>query len=567
MENRWVMRDIREPDNLFELSKALNINHNLTKLLLQRNVTTFEEAKTFFRPSLNHLHDPFLMKGMDIAVNRLCEAIFSNEKILIYGDYDVDGTTSVSMMYGFLKQFSENLEYYIPDRYTEGYGISTKGINYANEHGFALIISLDCGIRAVDMAALANEYGMDLIICDHHLPGETLPEALAILDPKQAECPYPFKELSGCGVGFKLLQGFCMQNSIPLEELFLFLDLVAVSIASDIVPIVGENRVLAYYGLKKLNQNPRPGLKALIDVSGLKNEIDITGVVFYVGPRINATGRLTHAHESVALLIAESEEDTLETAKVLHDQNTNRKTLDKSITREALDMVEENPNWEELKSTVLFKNDWHKGVVGIVASRCVEKYYRPTIILTESENMATGSARSVDGFDIHGAISQCSELLEKFGGHTHAAGLSLSLDNVSAFQEKFENIVSKTIDPELLKPKLEIDLDVDLNFVNYKNYSIIKQMEPFGPQNMKPVFQTSKVHLKYPPKIIKEEHLKLTLYQPGDSNVYEAIGFGLAEKASLIANAEHFRVAYQIEENFYRGNKSLQLVIKDLKID
>ena len=567
METRWVMRDIKEDNNLYELSKALNINQNLAKLLLLRNVKSFEDAKEFFRPSLDQLHDPFLMKGMDKAVNRLCDAIFSNERILIYGDYDVDGTTSVSLVYGFLKKFSENLEFYIPDRYTEGYGISTKGVEYANENNFSLIISLDCGIRAIDKTDLANGLGIDLIICDHHLPGDTLPNALAILDPKQSDCEYPFKELSGCGVGFKLLQGFCMQNSIPLEELFQFLDLVAVSIASDIVPIVDENRILAYYGLKKLNQNPRPGLKALIDVSGLKNEVDITGVVFYIGPRINATGRLTHAHESVELLIAESEKDTIETAKVLQAQNNNRKTLDKSITTEALEMIAANPNLESAKSTVLFNPDWHKGVVGIVASRCIESYYRPTIILTESENKATGSARSVEGFDIHEAISSCADLLEKFGGHTHAAGLTLSLENVPSFQQRFEEVVSSTIKPEVLIPKLEIDLEVDLSFVNFKNYAIIKQMEPFGPHNMKPVFLTHKVRLKYPPKIIKSEHLKFSMYQPGDSNVYDAIGFGLADKAEMILAAEHFSIAYQIDLNEFRGQKSLQLIIKDVKID
>jgi len=566
MENRWVMRDISDSERLKGLSQSLNINESLTKLLLQRGITTFDEAKDFFRPSLNHLHDPFLMKDMDKAVNRLCDAIFSNEKILIYGDYDVDGTTSVSLMYSFLKNFSKNLEYYIPDRYTEGYGISTKGIEYAHDQKFGLIISLDCGIRAVDKAALANSYGIDLIICDHHLPGDELPDALAILDPKQKDDNYPFKELSGCGVGFKLLQGFCMQNSIPLEDLFQHLDLVAVSIASDIVPIVGENRVLAYYGLKKINHSPCPGLKALIDISGLKSEIDISSVVFYIGPRINATGRLTHAHDSVRLLIAEKE-DTEDFAKVLHAQNATRKDFDKTITQEALEMVEADEQLKVARSTVLFKEDWHKGVVGIVASRCIEKYYRPTIILTASENKATGSARSVDGFDIHEAIGNCADLLEQFGGHTHAAGLTLPIENIAAFQQKFEEVVASTINESSLLPKLEIDLEVDLSFVNYKNYSIINQMEPFGPQNLKPVFVSKNVRLKYPPKLVKEEHLKLSLYQPEESFVYDAIGFGLAEKLDLITSVEQFQIAYQIEENNYRGRKSLQLNIKDIKVD
>ncbi|MEQ8581916.1 MAG: single-stranded-DNA-specific exonuclease RecJ [Marinoscillum sp.] len=567
MEKRWELRDIPNTDYLESLSKELNINKDLTALLLQRGISEFEQSKIFFRPSLSHLHDPFLMKDMDKAVNRLCEALFSNAKILIYGDYDVDGTTSVSLMYGFLKSFSDHLEYYIPDRYTEGYGISTKGIEYAHDNGFQLIISLDCGIRAVDKADLANTYDIDLIICDHHIPGEQLPKAHAILDPKQADCPYPFKELSGCGVGFKLLQGFCMQNSIPMEQLYQHLDLVAVSIASDIVPIVGENRVLAFYGLKKLNHSPCPGLKALMEVSGLKNEIDISSIVFYLGPRINATGRLTHAHDSVRLLTAENDSETQAFASVLNAKNSQRKDFDKTITEEALSMVEEDESLKLAKSTVLFKNDWHKGVIGIVASRCIEKYYRPTIILTESKNKATGSARSIEGFDIHEAISSCSDLLEQFGGHTHAAGLTLPLENVVAFRQKFEKIVSETINLEILQPKLEIDLEVDLSFVNYKNYMIIKQMSPFGPQNLKPLFVTKDVKLKFPPKIIKEEHLKASLYQDGNPLVYEAIGFGLSEKSEDLLNHEVFQVAYQIEENTYRGNKSLQLNIKDIKFD
>ncbi|REE00414.1 single-stranded-DNA-specific exonuclease RecJ [Marinoscillum furvescens] len=566
MEKRWVLRDIPNKEKLDELSRSLNINKQLATLLLQRGVSTFDEAKTFFRPSLDHLHDPFLMLDMDRAVNRLCEAIFSNEKILIYGDYDVDGTTSVSLMYGFLKAFSDQLVYYIPDRYTEGYGISTKGIEHAHAQGIQLIISLDCGIRAVDKAALAKSYGIDLIICDHHLPGEELPDAYAILDPKRPGDNYPFKELSGCGVGFKLLQGFCEQNSIDQEQLFVHLDLVCVSIASDIVPIVGENRVLAYYGLKKLNHSPCPGLKALIDVSSLRGELDITSIVFYLGPRINATGRLTHAHDSVKLLTAEDASETEVFAQVLHAKNAQRKDFDKTITEEALEMVSTNTEMKDARSTVLFKNDWHKGVIGIVASRCIEKYYRPTIILTESEQKATGSARSVEGFDIHAAISQCEDLLLQFGGHTHAAGLTLPLENVPAFQQKFEEVVATTISPELLVPRLEVDLEVALSFANYKNYMILKQMAPFGPQNLTPVLVARKVKLKSPPRVIKETHLKMDLCEDGNDFTYPAIGFGLAEKLPVIQSSEYFDVAFQLEENEYRGHKSLQLNIKDVKI-
>ncbi|MFY0607534.1 MAG: single-stranded-DNA-specific exonuclease RecJ [Cyclobacteriaceae bacterium] len=567
MEKRWVFNESFDENTVQNLSSSLNIQSKLACLLAQRQVNTFEEAKTFFRPSLSDLHDPFLMKDMDKAVNRLCDAIFSNQKILIYGDYDVDGTTSVSLMYGFLKAFSDQLEYYIPDRYTEGYGISQKGIEYANDNGFSLIISLDCGIRAVGMADLARNYGIDLIICDHHLPGDQLPDALAILDPKQADDHYPFKELSGCGVGFKLLQGFCIQNSIPMEQLLEHLDLVVVSIASDIVPIVGENRVLAYYGLKKLNSSPCAGLKALIDVSGLKNELDITSIVFYLGPRINATGRLTHAHDSVKLLTATDATETEAFASVLHDQNAQRKDFDKSITEEAITMIESDDKLIKARSTVLYKEDWHKGVIGIVASRCIERYYRPTIILTESKGKATGSARSIEGFDIHEGIAACSELLDQFGGHKHAAGLTMPVENVTAFAEKFDEYVTNHLKSDLLQPILEVDLEVPLDFINYKTYNIIKQMSPFGPQNQKPVFVSRGVSLKYPPKRIKTEHLKLSIVQVGNSMVYEAIGFGLAEHLEAITSASSFDVAYQIEENQYRGNKSLQINIKDVKFE
>ncbi len=567
MEKRWVLNKELDEMIIQHLSSSLNIQPKLASLLAQRQVTSFDEAKTFFRPSLNELHDPFLMKDMDKAVNRLCDAIFSNQKILIYGDYDVDGTTSVSLMFGFLRAFSANLEYYIPDRYNEGYGISKQGIEYANENKFSLIISLDCGIRAVSMADLANSFGIDLIICDHHLPGDKLPAAHAILDPKQPGDDYPFKELSGCGVGFKLLQGFCIQNSIPLEQLFVHLDLLVVSIASDIVPIVGENRILAFYGLKKLNSAPCPGLKALIDVSGLKNELDVSSIVFYLGPRINATGRLTHAHDSVKLLTATDASETEIFASVLHDQNSQRKDFDKSITEEAIAIIESKDSLMNARSTVLFKNDWHKGVIGIVASRCIERYYRPTIILTESKGKATGSARSIEGFDIHDAISSCSNLLDEFGGHKHAAGLTMPVENVEAFTEQFEKYVTENLQSDLLQPIIDVDMEVSLDFVNYKTYAIIKQMSPFGPHNQKPVFVSKSVKLKYPPKRIKTEHLKLSLIQDGNNMVYEAIGFGLAEHFEEITAASSFDIAYQIEENQYRGNKSLQINIKDVKFE
>ncbi len=564
MEKRWVYKD--EPDNeiVEKLSKEINISTYLSKILVQRGVSTFDEAKEFFRPSLSKLHDPFLMLNMDRAVNRLTDAVFNKEKILIYGDYDVDGTTSVSLIYLFLKQFSDNIEFYIPDRYTEGYGISEKGINHAIDKQFQLIIALDCGIRAVDRAKQAKDADIDLIICDHHIPGKELPDAFAILDPKQKNCKYPYKELSGCGVGFKLLEGFCQQNTIEKEILFELLDLVAVSIGCDIVPIVDENRILAYYGLKKLNQAPSAGLKSLIEISGKKNQFSITDVVFSIGPRINAAGRLTHATESVNLLIGDSTQtDTF--ADNLNDRNKERREFDQTITEEALEMIS-NLNSNK-KSTVLFKEDWHKGVIGIVASRCIEHYHRPTIILTESKGKATGSARSVDGFDVHEAISECADLLEQFGGHTHAAGLTLPIENVGAFIEKFEEVVGSRILPEQLIPKVEIDTDLPLNEVNFKTYNIMSQMAPFGPQNMSPVFGTKNVIVDTIPKVIKDKHIKGFVHAQNSTKLFEFIGFGMADKMDLIKVGEPFHIAYHLEENNYLGNKSLILNLKDVKID
>lgn len=566
MNKRWVQKEIPDETLIKSLSVELNIDSSLSTLLAQRGIAGFDAARNFFRPSLDHLHDPFLMKDMDVAVNRLSEALFNKEKILVYGDYDVDGTTSVALVYSFLKQFNDNIDYYIPDRYTEGYGVSRKGIEWAAAQQFSLIITLDCGIKAQDTTSLANEFGVDVIICDHHKPGDDLPKAVAVLDPKRKDCEYPFKELSGCGVGFKLMQGFCHQNTISEKKLFNYLDLLAVSIASDIVPIVGENRILAYYGLKKLNHTPSPGLQALIDVSAVRGEITISDIVFYIGPRINAAGRLTHAKESVKLLISEDPEALKEFSNEINQTNTDRRNFDSNITDEALEMIAKSDRLASAKSTVLFKNDWHKGVIGIVASRCTEHYYRPTIILTESNNKATGSARSVDGFDIYSAILECSDLLEQFGGHTHAAGLTLSLDKVEAFQNKFEQVVSQSIDEQLLTPKLEIDLEVPLSFISHRSLSIIKQMAPFGPQNMQPVFSTQNVLVKEKPYIIKDQHVKMKITQEGDPHMYDCIGFGLAEKAKNIKVNEPFSLAYAIEENNYMGNKTLQLNLKDIQV-
>lgn len=564
VEKRWVYKDEPDREIVETLSKEININEYLSKILVQRGIETFDQAKEFFRPTLSKLHDPFLMLNMDKGVNRLTDAVFNQEKILIYGDYDVDGTTSVSLVYLFLKQFTDQLEFYIPDRYSEGYGISEKGIDYAIEQKFTLIIALDCGVRALDRAKQAKDAGVDLIVCDHHLPGKELPDVYALLDPKQNDCNYPFKELSGCGVGFKLLEGFCQQNTIEKEKLFEFLDLVAVSIASDIVPIVGENRILAFYGLKKLNQAPSAGLKSLIEISGKKEAFNISDVVFSIGPRINAAGRLTHARESVHLLIGESHE-TEAFADNLNDRNKERREFDQTITAEALEMIGEMEG--DKKSTVLFKNDWHKGVIGIVASRCIEYYHRPTIILTESKGKATGSARSVDGFDIHEAICECADLLDQFGGHTHAAGLTLPLNNVEKFIDRFEQVVSERILPEQLIPKVEIDTEIPLSAINFKTYNVMNQMSPFGPQNMSPVFGTKNVIVDTMPKLLKDKHLKGFLHAENSTKLFEFIGFGMADKLEQINVGEPFHIAYHLEENNYLGNKTLILNLKDIRFD
>lgn len=564
MEKKWVIKDAPQESKVAELSKAINVNPYLSKILLQRGVDTFEKAKDFFRPSLDHLHDPFLMKDMDRAVNRLTDAVFNDEKILIYGDYDVDGTTSVSLLYLFLSQFSSNLEFYVPDRYTEGYGISKKGIDYAIANDFHLIIALDCGIRAVDRALQAREAGLDLIICDHHLPGEELPDALAVLDPKREDCSYPFKELSGCGVGFKLLEGFCQQNTLEKEKLFEFLDLLAVSIASDLVPIVGENRVFAHYGLKKLNEAPSAGLKSLIEISGRKHKFNVSDVVFSIGPRINAAGRLSHAKESVNLLINDGKK-TSNYAHDLNDRNNERRSFDQSITSEALEMIDEIQ--EERKSTVLYKDDWHKGVIGIVASRCIEHHYKPTIILTKSNGKATGSARSVDGFDLYTAISECSDLLEQYGGHRHAAGLTLPVENVKKLQDRFEEVVSKMILPDQLIPKVMIDTEISLSHISFKTFNIMNQMAPFGPQNIAPVFATKGVVVDEMPTVLKDAHIKGFVREPSDTRHHEFIGFGLVDKFDLIKVREPFDIAYHLEENNYLGNRTLVLNLKDIRLD
>ena len=567
MMKRWVLKGPAENKTAESLSEAININSTLASLLAQRGVTTFEEARQFFRPSLNDLHDPFLMKDMDKAVERLESALDKDQKILVYGDYDVDGTTSVALFYGFMREHYSNIEFYIPDRYKEGYGISEAGIDYAIAQGFDLIISLDCGIKAVNMIGKAAAAGIDFIVCDHHLPGPKLPPAYAVLDPKRSDCSYPFKELSGCGIGFKLLQAFCQKNTGDLDPLYPYLDLVAVSIAADIVPLVGENRVLAFFGLQQLNNTPRPGLQALINLAGFRNEIDINSVVFGIGPRINASGRIAHAKTAVKLLLSKTLEEAQSIATIINDKNTERRNFDTNITREALEMIEQNPLSNSSKSTVLFKKDWHKGVIGIVASRCIDIHYRPTIILTESNDKATGSARSVVGFDIYEAIAECSDLLLQYGGHMYAAGLTMEVDKVAEFQQRFEEVVASRIRPEQLIPQIEIDQLINLDQITPRFFNILKQIGPFGPQNMQPVFMTEGVKAASRPRILKDKHLKLNLTQEDGGPVLEAIGFDMADYFAMIESGMRFHIAYTIEENSYWGPGTLQICLKDIKFE
>ena len=567
MVHRWIYKDPPDTRKVEKLSGELNVNPIISAILLQRNIENFNEAKAFFRPSLSMLHDPFLMEDMDVAVKRLADAMHKGENIMIYGDYDVDGTTSVALVYCFLRKHYSNLIYYLPDRYSEGYGISKKGIDDASQKNVKLIISLDCGIMANEMARYASSRGIDLIVGDHHLPGKELPEACAILDPKRKDCKYPYKELSGCGVGFKFMQAYCKQFGVDESELLEYIDLLAVSIASDIVPVDGENRIMAYYGLEKLNNNPRPGLKALIDISGLRNKVTISGIVFGIGPRINAAGRMSHAGLAVELLITESIKEAEYIALKINSNNDERRNFDTSITQEAIKMIEEDEKIRTSKSTVLYKSDWHKGVIGIVASRCIDKFYRPTIILTNSNGKVTGSARSIDGFDVYQAISECSELLEQFGGHMYAAGLTLSVDKIEEFKKKFGQIVEERVTSDQLIPRIVIDQVINLETINYKFFEILRQMAPFGPYNMQPVFVSENLYVSARPRILKEDHLKFFVKQENSDITYEAIGFGLAQYFELIDSGMRFKMAYNIEENDYLGQQSLQLYVKDIKFD
>jgi len=561
---RWTIKTKPDQEKIHQLAQELNVDELVATLLIQRGITSFDQAKTFFRPSLDHLHDPFLMKDMDVAVSRIENAIVNQENILVFGDYDVDGTTAVSLVASYLKSFYPNIATYIPDRYAEGYGISIQGIDFAEDNGFTLIIALDCGIKSIDHVAYAKEKNIDFIICDHHRPGDSLPDAVAVLDPKRDDCHYPYDELCGCGVGFKLIQALSQNRNQTIDDLIPYLDLVATAIAADIVPITGENRVLAHFGLQVINASPRPGIAALIQQIK-KQSLTITDVVFVIAPRINAAGRIKHGNHAVELLTEFNLEQAQQFAKEIEDYNSERKGLDKQITQEALLQIEEN-NEQERFTSVVFQENWHKGVIGIVASRLIDTYYRPTLVFTQSGDYYAASARSVRGFDVYNALEACSEHLEQFGGHKYAAGMTLKAENYEAFKNAFEKVVQETIDSELLTPEIEVDAKINFSDINPKLIRILKQFEPFGPQNMTPVFVTKNVFDTGYPKFMgaNNEHIRLFVKQNNSEGI-AAIGFNLANKKDLVANQKPFQMAYCIDENEWNGQLSLQLRLKDIQ--
>lgn len=562
---RWTLKPKPNTEHVEALQKALQIDAVLATLLVQRGIEDYEDAKKFFRPSLDDLHDPFLMKDMDKAVARIEKAIANNENILVYGDYDVDGTTSVALMASYLKTKHGLVYTYIPNRYDEGYGISYKGINFALENDFSLIIALDCGIKAIEKVAFAKDLGIDFVICDHHRPGDEIPDAAAVLDPKRLDCEYPYKELCGCGVGFKLVQALASKDGKTAEDLTEYLDLVATAVGADIVPIDGENRVLAYFGLRVINTSPRPGIKAILDQVE-KSELTITDVVFIVAPRINAAGRMKHGNYAVTLLTEEEPEMATNYAAEINDYNLDRRETDKRITEEALQQIEDQEEQNRL-TTVVYREDWHKGVIGIVASRLTETYYRPTLVFTKSGNKLAASARSVRGFDVYNALEACKEHIEQFGGHKYAAGLTLEEKNFEAFKQAFEDEVSRTIDRNLLTPEIKIDAQIDLSNITPKFYRILKQFAPYGPSNMTPVFLSENLLDTGYGKCVgaDETHLRLTATQPQSSSRMVGIGFSMGDKFDIISEGKPFRAVYSIDENEWKGNVSLQLKLRDIK--
>ncbi len=561
MAYRWTASPKLNDQKVEQLAERINVSPAIATLLLQRGVETFDQAKKFFRPQLTDLYDPFLMRDMDKAIARIQQALANKERLLVYGDYDVDGTTSVSIVYSFFKRLTSNIEYYIPDRYKEGYGVSKIGIDYAVSTGVNLIIALDCGTRSIELIQYAKEHNIDFIVCDHHLPGDELPDAVALLNPKRKDCEYPYKELSGCGIGFKLLQAYTQACDMPFEEATKYLDLVAVSTCSDIVEIRDENRILVYYGLKKINEDPCIGLQALLQSYQIKQEYEVSDIVFGIGPKINAAGRIADAKSSVKLLIEEDFHQALNLAKTLIENNTERKDIDNDITKEAMDILEGSESLRQRKSTVLYSEKWHKGVIGIVASRLIETYYKPTIIFSEVNGMLTGSARSIKDFDVHDAIGACGDLVIQYGGHKYAAGLTIKKESFEAFTEKFEEIVAMNSTEELLTPEIEYDMELNFSDITPKFFAVLDQFKPHGPGNMVPIFRTN--HLNDAgSRIVKEKHLKLMAVQKGIK--FDGIAFNMSEHFPLISKFP-FDICYSLEMNEYKGNKNLQLKVRDIR--
>lgn len=563
MEYRWRAKPLPNQEKVLQLSESIRVNPYIATILVQRGIDTYEKAEKFFRPKLEDLHNPFEMKDMDVAIKRIQAAVTNQEGILVYGDYDVDGTTAVSIVYSYFKSFNQNIEYYIPDRYKEGYGISRAGLEYAAANGFTLVITLDCGIRSNELVDYGNQLGLEMIICDHHLPGETLPKAAAILNPKRSDCNYPYKELSGAGIGFKLIQAYNEKQGMPTEMVYDYLDMVAVSIASDLVDIRGENRVLSFYGLKKLNENPSIGLQTLLDDCPKKEQYTISDIIFGIGPRINAAGRIADAKAAVKVLIEKDYNTAKKYAKVLSERNHERKELDSDITRDAIDMVQNSPRLLSKYSMVLQGEGWSKGVIGIVASRMVEQFYKPTIVFSLNDGMLTGSARSIKSFDIHEAIGACGDLVEQFGGHKYAAGLSIKVENFEAFADRFEAIVRETVTEEDLVPVVEYDLEMETALITPQMMKILKQISPFGPGNSIPVFRSNNLRANQTAKILKDRHLKMQVQTP--NGPMDSIGFGLAEYWPSVTDSQIFHACYCIEENTYNGRTNLQLRLQDIK--
>lgn len=568
-DSKWVLREPSDPEKVDRLATEVGIDKVLADLLIKRGVETFAQARSFFRPSLDNLHDPFLMKDMDVAVERLHRAVVSGESILVYGDYDVDGTTAVALLYSFVRRFTDKVDFYIPDRYDEGYGVSFKGIDYAVESGAGLIVTLDCGIKAIDKVEYAASKGIDMIICDHHLPEDSLPAAVAVLDPKREDCHYPFDDLSGCGVGFKLVQAYSARYGVPFETLVPLLDLLVVSIASDLVTMVGENRILAHFGLKQLNENPCTGLQAMINLSSLEpGHVSIDDIVFKIGPRINAAGRMETGRLAVELLTSRSLSEAMQIGEKINESNNERKNIDREITQEALDMVQTGNCLCNGSAMIVYNPEWNKGVVGIVASRLVEAYYKPTVVLTKSNGFVSGSARSISGFDLYGAIESCADLLENFGGHVYAAGLTLREENLPEFARRMDEYISAKIETEMMTPVIEVDSKLNFARITPKFFRILKQFQPFGPGNHNPVFLTENVYDAGTGRKVGAGgvHMKLDLIQEDQPyHQISSIAFNMAEHYDHIKEGNPFDICYSIVENYYRGNSSIQLRIKDLR--